>query len=228
MLTLLAAMVRVQRNRAKGTVMATRTSHAGTLTKTDVLAWMKKENISDRLIVTPLLDQAESLGACGIDVRLGTEFIVMKKESFPLLDFGSQESLQSELGRYRQRIIRNFGERFVMHPGQLVLGSTLEFVQIPRGLMCYVIGKSSWGRMGLIIATATKVDPGFRGCITLEIINEGEVPLVLYPGLPIAQLVLHGTSGDDIYQGRYNCPTGPEFPKFLLSDKKILFWNQSS
>ena len=80
--------------------------------------------------------------------------------------------------------------------------------------MCYVIGKSTWGRMGLIIATATKVDPGFRGCITLEIVNEGEVPLILYPGLSIAQLVVHETGRSSTYSGRYRYPIGPEFPKF--------------
>ncbi len=111
-----------------------------------------------------------------------------------------------------------------MHPGQLVLGSTLEYVQLPRDLMAYVIGKSSWGRMGLVIATATKVDPGFKGCITLEIVNEGEIPLVLYPGLPIAQLVLHAVVDGDAYAGGYSCAVGPEFPKFRASDPSWRFW----
>jgi len=92
--------------------------------------------------------------------------------------------------------------------------------------MCYVAGKSSWGRMGLIIATATKVDPGFKGCITLEILNEGEVPITLYPGLPIAQLVFHLASKDDGYEGAYDCPIGPEFPRFdkLKKNKDWQFW----
>ena len=197
------------------------------LTRSDVVAWMEKERIQERLIVTPLLEPDRAIGACGVDLRLGTEFIVMKKEAFPGLDFQTSSDMYRQLDRYRGRIVRNYGDKFVMHPGQLVLGSTLEYVQIPPGLMAYVIGKSSWGRMGLIIATATKVDPGFRGCITLEIINEGEVPLALYPGLPIAQLVLHATSGmADVYDGRYRCPTGPEFPKFDPDDESVKFWTK--
>jgi dCTP deaminase len=78
--------------------------------------------------------------------------------------------------------------------------------------------------MGLIIATATKVDPGFKGCITLEIINEGQVPIVLYPGILIAQLVLHKTSGKSRYSGRYNHPTGPQFPNFSKDYESWKFW----
>ena len=81
---------------------------------------------------------------------------------------GSARSFEQTLGPFRRRAAQTY--------------TAPEYVQLPPGLMCYVIGKSSWGRMGLIIATATKVDPGFKGCITLEIVNEGEIPLVLYPG----------------------------------------------
>ena len=81
-----------------------------------------------------------------------------------------------------------------------------------------------WGRTGLIIATATKVDPGFRGCITLEIVNEGEVPLVLVPGIPIAQLVFHRTEQPVSYSGVYSCPIGPEFPRFDKLISGSSFW----
>ncbi len=95
---------------------------------------------------------------------------------------------------------------------------------MPIGLMCHVVGKSTWGRMGLIIATATKVDPGFRGCVTLEIINEGEIPIILYPGLPIGQIVLHRIKGKDTYDGPYACATGPQFPSIMRKSKNWEFW----
>ena len=143
-------------------------------------------------------------------MRLGNQFIIMKREAFHELDVkGDRAALKANLGRYQERIVKHYDDSFVVHPRQLVIGGTFEYVQLPPGLMCYVIGKSSWGRMGLIIATATKVDPGFKGCITLEIVNEGEIPLVLYPGLAIAQLVFHTTSSDEVYAGRYACPIGP-------------------
>ncbi len=92
--------------------------------------------------------------------------------------------------------------------------------------MGYVIGKSSWGRAGLIVATATKVDPGFKGCITLEIINEGESPIVVYPGLPIAQLVLHNIEPplENEYCGNYKFSVGPVFPDFTEKSKNWDFW----
>lgn len=192
------------------------------LTKSDIKKWMAK-CISDRLIVTPLINPEKSIGTTSVDVRLGNKFILMQRQAFPVLDIGKEEA-DSSVGKYQQSIRVNYHEEFILHPRQLVIGSTFEYVQIPPGLMCYVTGKSSWGRMGLIIATATKVDPGFKGCITLEIINEGEIPVKLYPGLPIAQLVFHETSDkNDVYNGQYICPIGPEFPRFSLS-KDWRFW----
>ena len=112
----------------------------------------------------------------------------------------------------------------ILHPGELVLGLTLEYFSIPKNLMGYVIGKFSCGRAGLIITKATKVDPGFKGCITLEIINEGTAPIVVYPGLPIAQLVLHTIDNavDNEYTGNYKFSVGPVFPNFT---EKTAKWN---
>lgn len=195
-----------------------------TLSKSEIVAYMERGPINMRFIVTPLLNPQESLGTGAIDVRLGNQFIIMKRESFPLLDVSRLDAIDSDIEKYQERVIKPYGEKFILHPRQLVIGSTLEYIQLPPDLMCYVIGKSTWGRMGLIIATATKVDPGFRGCITLEIINEGEIPLVLYPGLPIAQLVLHRTSGHDSYNGGYSCAIGPEFPKFSGKTQAWQYW----
>jgi len=188
------------------------------LTQNDIKKWMLNKNISERLIITPLINPLKSIGTTSVDVRLGNNFILMQRQSFPVLDIAKEET-DTSIGKYQQSVRINYHDHFILHPRQLVIGSTFEYVQIPPGLMCYVTGKSSWGRMGLIIATATKVDPGFKGCITLEIVNEGEIPVKLYPGLPIAQLVFHEASDkNDIYCGQYVCPIGPEFPKFTLSD----------
>jgi dCTP deaminase len=68
---------------------------------------------------------------------------------------------------------------------------TLEWLRIPKNLAAYVVGKSSWGRAGLIIATATGVHPGFKGCLTLELSNVGEIPIAVQPGIAICQLFVH-------------------------------------
>jgi len=185
---------------------------------------MNKKNIKDRLIVTPMLNPDEMFDPVSINVRLGNEFIIMKKQSFPILDIANYNNLDLSIEEYQEEIRIDFRKELVLHPRQLIIGSTLEYICIPQRLMCYVVGKSTWGRMGLIIATATKVDPGFKGCITLEIINDGEVPIVLYPGIPIAQLVFHEVSSESQYLGKYRCPTGPQFPDFRKNDKDWKFW----
>jgi len=196
----------------------------GVLTTDDIYSAMEEPGILDRLILTPIFDPADSVTDAAVDVRLGTEFILFRKEAFHALDISSSEAIFNDVSRYQERVIRRIQERFVLHPRQLVIGSTLEYIQLPPDVMAYVIGKSTLGRTGLIIATATKVDPGFRGCITLEMVNEGEVPLVLFPGMPIAQLVLHRTERPSRYDGVYSCPIGPEFPRFDSLMREGVFW----
>ncbi len=197
------------------------------LTREEIISYMNRKAIKDRLIITPLFDLDdldELIDPASIDVRLGNEFIIMKKESFPALDIKKKRELSAGIERYQENVRLNFREEFVLHPNQLIIGSTLEYVSLPGKLMCYVVGKSTWGRMGLIIATATKVDPGFKGCITLEMINQGEVPLILYPGIPIAQLVFHETIREAEYKGKYNCATGPQFPDFTKNIEVWKYW----
>lgn len=202
-----------------------RTGSTGSvLTSDDIQEFMERPEILERIIATPLFDANQSLADAAIDVRLGTEFILFRKEAISAMNISTSDSLTSDVERYQQRVVRRVGDEFVLHPRQLVIGSTLEYVQMPSTLMAYVVGKSTWGRTGLIIATATKIDPGFRGCITLEILNEGEIPLVLFPGIPIAQLVFHRTDSPIRYSGVYSCPIGPQFPRFDSMVKDAAFW----
>jgi dCTP deaminase len=199
------------------------------LSKKSIVEHMNKKSIEERLIITPLVNPQESLGPASVDVRLGNEFIIMKQQSFPILDVSKKDELSKRIEKYQEKVRIDFQEGFVLHPNHLIIGSTFEYIGLPGNLMAYVIGKSSWGRMGLIIATATKVDPGFKGCITLEIINEGQVPIVLYPGILIAQLVLHETrfgkaEKENLYTGRFKCPTGPQFPDFSKDYDNWKFW----
>ncbi len=183
-------------------------------------------DISKRLIITPLLEPIKIIDPISIDLRLGHQFIIFQHHSFPHLDIAS-EDYDENVNKYQKRLVRGHAEGITIHPGQYIIGSTLEYIQIPLGVMGYVIGKSTWGRMGLIIATATKVDPGFKGCVTLEIVNDGEVPLVLYPGVPIAQFVLH--KSDDpvqIESSSYRYAIGPQFPKFKRKDWK--YWTEKN
>lgn len=175
------------------------------------------------LVITPILD--DQIGDSSVDVRLGNEFLIIQKRSFSTLDLSSIDD-DSKINQYYSKIRLDNYSDIILHPGQLILGATLEFIRLPYDCNCYVIGKSTWGRMGLVIATATNVDPGFRGCITLEMINQGEVPIKLRPGVAIAQLVLHKSKEEVVksYSGSYTSTTGPEIPKFAKKRKQWEFW----
>ena len=118
-----------------------------------------------------------------VDLRLGDSFRVFHNHRTTAIDLRDPPSNLTE------EVVVEQGEQFVIHPGEFVLGRTLEQVAIPDDIVARIEGKSSVGRLGLIVhATAGFVDPGFTGTLTLEITNFNSVPIVLRPGLPIAQL----------------------------------------
>jgi dCTP deaminase len=87
------------------------------------------------------------------------------------------------------------GEAFVIHPHEFVLGSTLEKIELPSDIAGRLEGKSSLGRLGIVIhSTAGKVDPGFKGNLVLEITNIGPLPIMLYPGMRVCQLLFEQIS----------------------------------
>jgi dCTP deaminase len=118
-----------------------------------------------------------------IDLRLGDSFRVFHNHRATAIDLRDPPSNLTE------EVVMPDGEAFVIHPGEFCLGRTLEWVQIPNDVVARIEGKSSLGRLGLIVhATAGFCDPGFEGTLTLELNNLTRVPIRLYPGLPIAQL----------------------------------------
>lgn len=182
-----------------------------------------RKNLNKRIVITPLLNSEKQIGESSIDVRLGNEFIIMRHTNLQSINPTLKDYIEQNIGQYQEYVRVSFGEPFVLHPHQLVLGSTLEFISLPSDLTAQVLGRSSWGRLGLIIATATSVAPGFKGVITLELINDGQVPLILFPGVAIAQLVIEKTTSQVTYQGRYDFPTGPQFSR-IHKDRDMEFW----
>lgn len=165
----------------------------------------------EHLGIVPL--DGKLLEAASLDVRLGNWFVVMRRTRLSQVRLGdkSQEELLKTVGR--EEIFVQNGSPFLIHPGDLVLGSTLEFVAIPNDLMAFVEGKSRLGRLGLIVATASQVGPGFHGVVVLELANAGTVPLELIPGRAIAQLVFQKMSEalpkKDGYHGDFYCQIKP-------------------
>lgn len=144
------------------------------------------------IIVTPLID-AEQIGASSIDLRLGTEFRIIRRLLKSHFDLAiPQERVRHEVKAYTEVIHLPVGSPFVLHPGEFALATTLEYLKIPNYLAARIEGRSTWGRVGLQIhSTAGFVDPGFEGTLTFELHNLGKLPLPLYPGVRISQLSFH-------------------------------------
>jgi dCTP deaminase len=161
-----------------------------------------------RLVVLP--SAAHLVQEASLDLRLGHWFKIAKRAQLLSFDLTTAEGqrLASDLGQ--ERLYLSASEELIIHPGDFVLGSTLEFVALPTDLMAFVEGKSRPGRAGLAIATATQVGPGFHGCIVLELSNMGSVPLVVRPWTSLAQLVLIQLDEPaEPYAGSSNCQIRP-------------------
>jgi dCTP deaminase len=121
-----------------------------------------------------------------------------------------------------------FTRSFLLHPGSLILVPTLEWVVVPADLQGVVTARSSWAREGLNIASATIVNPGYRGIITLELANFGEIPISLYPGLRIAQIAFysleqHDKDKDEIgLQGQFDMSFEPKAGELAKLDEPFI------
>jgi dCTP deaminase len=117
-----------------------------------------------------------------VDVRVDRYFRVFRNSRYPYIDVKVEQEELTELVEVDE-------EAFILHPGEFVLGSTLERVTLPDDLVARLEGKSSLGRLGLLIhSTAGFIDPGWDGHVTLELSNVANLPITIYPGMKIGQL----------------------------------------
>jgi dCTP deaminase len=125
----------------------------------------------------------EHVQPASVDLRLGDSFRVFTNHKVAAID------LQDVPDNLTEEVVVPEGGEFVIHPGEFCLGRTLEWVELPDDIVARIEGKSSLGRLGLIVhATAGFCDPGWKGTLTLELNNLTRVPIILRPGLEIAQL----------------------------------------
>lgn len=155
---------------------------------------MRKEK---KLTIEPLKE--EQIQPASVDIRLGDTFSVVEDNSEGMI------SLTDEI---QYKTIQS--DRYVLLPGQFVLATTLEYVNLPNSLTAFVEGRSSLGRMGLFIQNAGWVDPGFEGEITLELFNANRCAIELRSGRRIGQLVFAQMDEDaqHPYRGKYQGQKG--------------------
>src|SRR6056297_395897 len=159
-----------------------RTQHTMILSDTDLLERLGEGD----LVVDPIDDIDTQVQPASIDMRLGPEFLEFQRTNIPCIHPNRAE----EVDDYVRETYVEEGEEFLLHPGDFVLGTTKERVEIPSDLVATVEGRSSLGRLAVVVhATAGFIDPGFKGQITLELSNLGTAPVALTPGMRISQLV---------------------------------------
>lgn len=187
--------------------------NAGVLTHDELVTRLKSTKSKERISITPLIDPDLQIGYNSIDIRLGTEFIIFKKFGFSHID-PVISNLKESIGEYQSKTSIGLGKPLILHSRQFILGISLEYIKLPQDIMAYVTGRSSWARLGLVIATATAIHANYSGVITLELGNLGEAPISLYPGVRIAQLIFHKMNpSKTIKRGKYFMSVGPTFTK---------------
>ncbi len=142
---------------------------------------IKEEIDAGRIVIDPF-DPA-CVQPSSVDLHVDSEFRVFANSRYPYIDVKQEQPDLTELVETKP------DEPFILHPGEFVLGSTLERVALPDDLVARLEGKSSLGRLGLLIhSTAGYVDPGWDGYLTLELSNVANLPITLYPGMKIGQI----------------------------------------
>jgi dCTP deaminase len=144
---------------------------------------LREQLSAGRIVIEPLDESL--IQPSSIDVRISNLFRVFRNHTRGVIDVKSDMASLTEL----VEIPPDGSEPFMLHPGEFVLGSTLERIAVPDDLVARIEGKSSLGRLGLLIhSTAGFIDAGFDGHVTLELANVASLPITLYPGMKIGQV----------------------------------------
>jgi len=156
---------------------------------------IREELAAGRIVIDPL-DEAD-IQPSSVDLRVDRYFRVFRNHTMQVIDVKQDQEELTELVE-----IEGDGA-FILHPGEFVLGSTAERVTLPTDLVARLEGKSSLGRLGLLIhSTAGFVDAGWDGHLTLELSNVANLPITLYPGMKIGQIsFLRMTTPADVPYG---------------------------
>lgn len=175
---------------------------------------IKKSLKNKRITISPLFP--DSIQPASVDLHLGGEFLIFKNSSAAVID------LKKPLAQMMERVTINAKRPFIIHPGEFALGITYETVGVSDDMVGRLEGKSSLGRVGLIIhATAGYLDPGNKLKMTLELHNIANLPITLYYKMPIAQMSFTPLSsaaeksyGDKKLNSKYFGATKPQASQY--------------
>ncbi len=176
---------------------------------------MRQQLAAGRIVIDPLDESL--IQPSSIDVRIANLFRVFRNHTAGVID------VKLDLSELTELIEIPLDGVFMLHPGEFVLGSTHERIALPDDLVARLEGKSSLGRLGLLIhSTAGYVDPGWDGYLTLELSNDANLPITIYPGMKIGQISFFRLStpadvpyGSKATKSKYQGQRGPTASRFF-------------
>ena len=176
---------------------------------------IRKALASGRIEIEPF--DPDCVQPSSVDLHVDSQFRVFANSRYPYIDVHKPMPDLTELVEVKE------DDPFILHPGEFVLGSTLERVALPDDLVARLEGKSSLGRLGLLIhSTAGYVDPGWDGYLTLELSNVANLPITLYPGMKIGQISFFRLTtaaevpyGSKATRSKYQGQRGPTASRFF-------------
>ena len=190
-----------------------------------------KEMLSGNVIIHPLLDNKQINGA-KVDLRLDNVFYLIgrfKKPYYDPMELVSKKSTVDGTGYVERRVVQ-YGKGFVLHPNDYALAPLFEFVKLPKNILGRLDGRSSLGRLGIVVhSTAGTVDPFFQGHLVIELMNTGLLPVALYPLMRVATLILTtlSTEAERPYDGKYgNIEAYEDVESKFHQDKDLAVINQ--
>ncbi|MCT4071849.1 dCTP deaminase [Elizabethkingia anophelis] len=189
----------------------------GTLHKKEIIALLEDKE----LFLYPILEE-DQIGDISIDLRVGTDFLFQHQGRSSYINTSNNDinsrSIKSNFTQTRRKI----GEKFILHPFQPTLFSTIEYIKLPNDVYAVLSLRSSYSRLGLTMSTI--LQPGYCGCISVEILNSGNTPIEIVSGVRFLQIRLIKVDADDLDYfkdtRKYACQVRP-VPSKANEDKEI-------
>ena len=170
----------------------------------------------ESLFIDPLLERESQVNPTGVDLRLGYDFLVSIMTRRPSVELTStRDQERRSISSYFQETRRDLGDIFVLYPNQVALATTLEYVSVPRNMFADIVSRSSFNRLGVQLSTS--VQPGYRGCVSLELVNHGQSPIELVVGGRIAEARFYEIDGELDYIDAARAPR-----KYLANVRPIV------
>lgn len=176
--------------------------------------------LNTEIFIRPLLDNNQ-ISEVSVDLRIGGDFLVSIQGRNAFINASQNDAKMGEIGGFFQETRRKFGETFLLHPHQTVLASSLEYIKLPNNIFGILTMRSTYSRLGLTLSSI--IQPGYCGCISLELTNTSNNSINLTVGAAIFQIQFVRLENDQNYFGRarkYICQVRPCVPA-IAKDKEL-------